>query len=139
MWQPLHFTQFHSEEIPRKMHCIYRPLGEFPKKIEEMSKKKIHWETRQNFPWAMNKYKMCIKIKKYKIYKLPFPSDILQKVNVNQMKPTWSMFFAKSSRILIRLPWFNTVFKLFSELHFFILFGTISKIFVPKYLIDWIP
>ena len=37
----------------------------------------------------MNKYKMYIKNQKIlNIYKFIFPSDILQKVDVNQMKPT---------------------------------------------------
>ena len=75
------FTQFPSEEIPRKMHRLHRSLGKSPKNYHTHTKKKKR---------TMNKHKMYIKNQRIQnVYKFfIFPSDILQKVDVNQMNPT---------------------------------------------------
>ena len=78
------------------MHRQRRPLGETSKKSAKTTKKpnktknKSTGKPGETSPFcAMNKYKMYIKNKKIQdIYKFfNFCPDILQKVDVNQMKP----------------------------------------------------
>ena len=91
------FAQFPSKKIPRKKHLLQRPLGESPKNICRDSAQKRKKEIKNNGKpgetcpsCAINKYKICIKNQKMQyIYKsIIFSSNILQKVDVNQMKPT---------------------------------------------------
>ena len=81
------------------MHRLRRPLGKSPKKSAEIAHKKKTGKPGETSPLCtMNKYKMYIKNQKIQnIYKFCiFSSDILQKVDVDQMKPTWAMYFLQS-------------------------------------------
>ena len=124
------FTQFPSEKIPIKCTVSPDPWVNCPKfaetahppqkkkkqKKKTKKKKKTTRKPGETSPFcAMNKYKIYMKnFKIYKIYIIFFSSDILQKGDVNQIKPTSVMYF----------------------LQFFIFFGTVSQIFYPKYLTD---
>ena len=106
-----------------------RPLGE-----------SLHRETRQNFLILRNEQIQNVYKQSQKIQNIYNFSDILQKGDVNQMKPTWAMYFLQSA-LGHSLGFHDLILflNLFNELQFFILFGTMSQIFGPKYLTDWIP
>ena len=119
------------------MHHLQRPLSESPKNIcRDSAQKKRKKTTRKaggTCPsCAMNKYKMCIKNQKIQnIYKsFIFSSGILQKVDVNQIKPTSAMYFLQSLQGY-SLGFYDLILFLnfFNEMQFFILFGIIFQIF----------
>ena len=66
-----------------------------------------------------------------------FSSDTFQKVDVNQIKPTRAIYFLQSLQGHL-LGFHDSILflNLFNELQLFMLSGTISQIFGPKYLTD---
>ena len=66
-----------------------------------------------------------------------FSSYTFQKVDVNQIKPTRATYFLQSLQgQLLGFHDLILLLNLFNELQLFILSGTISQIFGPKYLTD---
>ena len=132
------------------MHCVRRTLGESPPSppfphlaplpTSPPQKEKIYTYIFPNGKpgenslfCAMNKYIPYINnLKKCKMHIISFFFKyiyILLKSDMNQMKPTWAMYFLQSLQghslgfrdLILFLNFFN-------ELQFFILFGTISQI-----------
>ena len=137
------------------MHCVRRTLGESPPSPPfpplAPQKKKIYTYIFPNGKpgenslfCAMNKYIPYINnLKKCKMHIISFFFKyiyILLKSDMNQMKPTWAMYFLQSLQGH-SLGFHDLILflNLFNELQFFILFGTTSQIFGPKSITDWIP
>ena len=66
-----------------------------------------------------------------------FSSDLMQKFDVNQKKPTLAMYFLQILQGH-SLAFYDLILflNLFNDLQLFILFGTISQMFGPKSLTD---